>query len=50
MSEPSFKNVKYIVQARPKLIVEKIGLDIKRDWAVDVMKWWLFFSTDVIGQ
>jgi cytochrome P450 len=50
ISEASLKKVEHIVQARGDLAVEKIGLDMKRDGAVDVMKWWLFFSTDVIGE
>lgn len=50
ISEASLKNVEHIVQARGDLAVEQIGLDMKGDRAADVMKWWLFFSTDVIGE
>lgn len=50
ISEASLKNVEHLVQARGDLAVEKIGADMKRYQVADVMKWWLFFSTDVIGE
>ncbi|KAL1603476.1 hypothetical protein SLS60_005063 [Paraconiothyrium brasiliense] len=50
MSEANLKNVEHIVQARGDLAVEKIGLGMKRYGAADVLKWWMFFSTDVIGE
>ena len=50
MSEASLKNVEYIVHERASLAVEKIGLEMSKKGAADVMKWWLYFSTDVIGE
>lgn len=50
MSEASLKDVEHIVHQRAELAVEKIGLEMKQDGAADVMKWWLYFSTDVIGE
>lgn len=32
------------------MAIEKIGLDMKQYGAVNVMKWFMFFSTDVIGE
>ncbi|KAJ4345353.1 uncharacterized protein N0V89_011483 [Didymosphaeria variabile] len=50
ISEANLKSFEHIVQARGDLAVEKIGLAMKRYGAADVMKWWMFFSTDVIGE
>ncbi|KAF2821094.1 cytochrome protein [Ophiobolus disseminans] len=50
ISEASLKNVEHIVHQRAELAVEKIGLETKQGGAADVMKWWLYFSTDVIGE
>jgi len=50
MSEASLKSVEHIVSQRATLAVDKIGLEMKREGAADIMKWWLYFSTDVIGE
>ncbi|KAF2875576.1 cytochrome protein [Massariosphaeria phaeospora] len=50
MSEANLKGVEYIVQERLDLAIERIGDEMKREGCADVMKWWLFFSTDVIGE
>lgn len=50
MSETSLKKMEYIIEQRAALAVQKIGLDIKKDGVADVLKWWLFYSTDVIGE
>lgn len=50
MSEASLNNVEQFVQDRADLAIDKIGLEMKTNGAADVMKWWMFFSTDVIGE
>ncbi|KAF1942105.1 cytochrome protein [Clathrospora elynae] len=50
MSEASLKSVEHIVQERTALAMEKMGLEMKNKGAVDVLKWWMFFSSDVIGE
>jgi cytochrome P450 len=50
MTEASLRNVEHIVHQRAALAIEKIGLEMKKDGAADVMKWWMYFSTDVIGE
>jgi hypothetical protein len=49
MSETSLKSVEHIVQGRVDLVMEKISQEMKETGYVDVMKWWLFMATDVIG-
>jgi cytochrome P450 len=48
MSEASL--VEAVVQERAELAVQKIGEETEREGKADVMKWWMFFSTDVIGE
>jgi cytochrome P450 len=50
MSETSLKAVEHIVRSRAELAVDKMGEEAKNRGAVDVLKWWFFFSTDVIGE
>jgi cytochrome P450 len=50
ISESSLKKVEHVIHQRASLAVEKIGLEMKNNGAADVMKWWLFYSTDVIGE
>jgi hypothetical protein len=38
------------VKARADLAVEKIGLEMQKHGAADVLKWWTSFTTDVIGE
>ena len=39
-----------MVRHKASLAVQKIGEEMKTRGAADVLKWWLFFSTDVIGE
>ena len=50
MSEASLKSVEAVVQERAELAVQKIGEETEKEGKADVMKWWMFFSTDVIGE
>ena len=38
------------MKARADLAVEKISLEMQERGAADVLKWWTFFTTDVIGE
>jgi cytochrome P450 len=50
MSEASLKNIEHLVQVRGDLVVEKLGQEMKRYGVADVLKWWMFYSTDIIGE
>ncbi|KAK7178225.1 sterigmatocystin biosynthesis P450 monooxygenase STCB-like protein 7 [Paraphaeosphaeria sporulosa] len=50
ISESSLKNFEHIIQSRANLAVEKIGIDMKKYGAADVLQWWFFYATDVIGE
>jgi cytochrome P450 len=50
MSESSLKTVEHVVRSRAELAISKMGEEAKNRGAVDVLKWWFFFSTDVIGE
>jgi cytochrome P450 len=50
MSEASLKTVESVVHERAALAVQRIGEETKKEGSADVMKWWMFFSTDVIGE
>lgn len=38
------------VRARAALAVQRIGEEMKSRGAGDIFKWWLFYTTDVIGE
>jgi cytochrome P450 len=50
MSEASLKTVEGVVHERAELAVQRIGEEMKKEGRANVMKWWMFFSTDVIGE
>ncbi|PNY23763.1 sterigmatocystin biosynthesis P450 monooxygenase [Tolypocladium capitatum] len=50
MSESSLKSLIPTVHDRVELAVEKIGAEMKALGYADVCKWWLFMTTDVIGE
>jgi cytochrome P450 len=50
LSETWLKKAEHILRERATLAVERIGQEMKQHDAADVMKWWLFFATDVIGE
>jgi cytochrome P450 len=50
MSESSLKSAEALVHRRASLAIEKISLDMKEHGAANVLKWFMFFSTDVIGE
>ena len=50
MSESSLRVVEPKVRARAALAVQRIGEEMKSRGAGDIFKWWLFYTTDVIGE
>jgi hypothetical protein len=47
LSETWLKNAEHVLRARTALAVEGIGQEVKQRGAAEVMKWWLFFATDI---
>jgi cytochrome P450 len=50
LSEVWLKKSENVLRERAALAVERIGQEMKKYGATDVAKWWMFFSTDVIGE
>ncbi|KAI1264321.1 cytochrome P450 [Xylariaceae sp. FL1019] len=50
LSESNLKALQPQIQERIKLAIEKMGDEMKSRKAADVCKWWMFMTTDVIGQ
>jgi hypothetical protein len=50
MTEASLQSVEGVAHERAALAVQRIGEESKKTGRADVMKWWMFFSTDVIGE
>ncbi|KJZ71230.1 hypothetical protein HIM_09373 [Hirsutella minnesotensis 3608] len=50
MSESSLKLLIPQVHARVELAVQRIGEEMESRGSADVLKWWLFMATDVIGE
>jgi cytochrome P450 len=50
LSEGWLKKSEDVIRKKATLTVERIGEEMKEHGAADVLKWWLFFATDVIGE
>ncbi|SPO01584.1 related to cytochrome P450 CYP4/CYP19/CYP26 subfamilies [Cephalotrichum gorgonifer] len=50
LSESALKAVEPTVRANASLVVRKIGEEMKKRGAADVWKWFMFYTTDVIGE
>ncbi|KAF5857935.1 hypothetical protein ETB97_005125 [Aspergillus alliaceus] len=50
MSNSSIKLMEHSIDARVRLAIRRIEEEMETRRAVDVYKWWLFMSTDVIGE
>jgi cytochrome P450 len=50
MSESSMKAMEGIVQTKAELAIQRMGEEMRKRGSADVLKWWLFFTTDVIGE
>ncbi|KAJ3578632.1 hypothetical protein NPX13_g1939 [Xylaria arbuscula] len=50
MSEGSLKAMEPQVEEKVRLTIQKMGEEMKTRSAVDIFKWWMFMTADVIGQ
>lgn len=50
MSESALRNVEPTVTAHVDHAMHRIGEEMKDRGAADVLKWWTFMATDIIGQ
>ncbi|MBE3046281.1 cytochrome P450 [Candidatus Bathyarchaeota archaeon] len=50
LSESALKTVEPIVRSKASLAVQRISEEMNSRGAADVFKWFLFYSTDVIGE
>ncbi|KAI0433186.1 cytochrome P450 [Xylaria sp. FL1042] len=50
ISESSLKAMEPQIEEKVRLTIEKMGEEMIIRKAVDVYKWWMFMSTDIIGQ
>ncbi|KAF2648710.1 putative cytochrome P450 [Lophiostoma macrostomum CBS 122681] len=50
MSESSMKAMEGIVQTKAELAMKRMAEEMEKRGAADVLKWWLFFTTDVVGE
>ncbi|KAH7355496.1 cytochrome protein [Pyrenochaeta sp. MPI-SDFR-AT-0127] len=50
MTEASLKGIEELVHEKAGLMIDKIGLEMKKNGMADVMKWSMFYTTDVIGE
>lgn len=50
MSESSLKSFEPTIAAHVDLVIHKIGGEMNKDGAADVLKWWTFMATDIIGE
>ncbi|KAK3380932.1 cytochrome protein [Podospora didyma] len=50
MSESSLKSMVPLINSRVDLAIEKMKDEMKTRGAADVLKWWMFMATDIIGE
>lgn len=50
MSESSLKSMQPQIEEKVRLAIRKMGEEMSTRKAVDVCKWWMFMTTDIIGQ
>ncbi|KAI0533870.1 cytochrome P450 [Xylaria digitata] len=50
ISENSLKAMEPQIEEKVRLTIEKMGEEMKIRKAVDIYKWWMFMTTDIIGQ
>ncbi|CAO2649663.1 Nn.00g070480.m01.CDS01 [Neocucurbitaria sp. VM-36] len=50
LSESNLKQFERVVTEKANHAVERIGEEMKKIGAANVMKWWLFMATDIIGE
>ncbi|KAI0198135.1 cytochrome P450 [Astrocystis sublimbata] len=50
LSESGLKQFQPQIEQKVNLAIERMGEEAKTRGAVDIFKWWLFMTTDVIGE
>ncbi|KAI1332317.1 cytochrome P450 [Xylariaceae sp. FL0255] len=50
MSESGLKSFLPVIDSRVRLTIQRIGEEYETRGVADVYKWWLFMTTDVIGE
>lgn len=50
MSDSSLREVEELVDARVQFTTQRMKTDMKRDGVVNVHKWWILMTSDVIGE
>lgn len=50
MAEGSLKQMHPTIQAKVDLAMDGMHKEMKTRGAVDIHKWWMFMTTDVIGE
>ncbi|KAI1429097.1 cytochrome P450 [Xylaria sp. FL1777] len=50
LSENSLKAMEPQIEEKVRFTVERMGQEMRTRKAVDVYKWWMFMTTDIIGQ
>lgn len=50
MSGTSLKNHVPAIMSRVNLAVNRMRDELNKEGAVDIWKWWLFMTTDIIGE
>jgi cytochrome P450 len=50
MAESNLKNLEGFIKEKVDRAIDRIGEEMKKRGAADVLKWWSFLTTDVIGQ
>ncbi|KAH8889042.1 cytochrome P450 [Thozetella sp. PMI_491] len=49
LSESSLKEIEPVIRNRVDLTIEKLSYDMKMDGASNILKWFMFMTTDIIG-
>ncbi|PGG95524.1 hypothetical protein AJ79_10005, partial [Helicocarpus griseus UAMH5409] len=50
LSETSLRHVEPLVDSRVRVTIDKMRQEMESRGAADVLKWWLFMATDIIGE
>ncbi|CAJ2512514.1 Uu.00g055290.m01.CDS01 [Anthostomella pinea] len=50
LSEPGLKAFLPQVEAKVRLAIQRMGEEAETRGAADILKWWMFMATDVIGE
>ncbi|PSN68078.1 cytochrome protein [Corynespora cassiicola Philippines] len=50
LSETGLKSFEPLISDKVDLAIDRIGQEIKQKGFADILKWWMFMATDVIGE